>query len=505
MRVSVLSGFERNLARCAAVIAIGALAAGCSSSSVRFGSLDDLFTGSTSGGKNLAAPTNQPFPVAAAPLDPTPTGSVNRGALAPVTAMPRSDLGTRSGAHVQTAGLEPVSRSPLPAGEPPSPVRTLDPTATGSVAALPSAPLPAETNDPAGWSRAGGTQVTVRDGETLYNLSRRYGVPADVIAQVNGLPSGGAIRSGQKLVIPTYVYSSKANVSAPDANPNVADAKSSRGTKYDVPADKVPLPSAPGERLAVLPNPPKVRESEAAPALTVPGNTTANAGTYRVQEGDTLSAIARKTGTKVADLKAANGLSDGLIRVGQTLTVPGAGTIASAPSTLDPTITGAAGPSKPAKSEEVAGYTPPKKADKPIAQVAAVSEGEAPDATGIGRMRWPVKGRVIASYGSGNGKKSDGIDIAVPEGTPVKAAENGVVIYAGDGLKEFGNTVLVRHEDGLVTVYGHNGSLKVERGQKVKRGEEIALSGMSGATETPKLHFEVRKDSAPVDPAGYLQ
>ncbi len=121
-------------------------------------------------------------------------------------------------------------------------------------------------------------------------------------------------------------------------------------------------------------------------------------------------------------------------------------------------------------------------------------------------MRWPVRGRVINAFGSKNaGKANDGIDIAVPEGTPVKAAENGVVIYAGDGLKEFGNTVLVRHEDGLVTVYGHASEIKVSRGEKVKRGQEIARSGMSGSADMPKLHFEVRKNSAPVDPSTYLE
>jgi murein DD-endopeptidase MepM/ murein hydrolase activator NlpD len=121
-------------------------------------------------------------------------------------------------------------------------------------------------------------------------------------------------------------------------------------------------------------------------------------------------------------------------------------------------------------------------------------------------MRWPVRGRVISGFGGGGGgKANDGVDIAVPAGTPVKAAENGVVIYAGDGLKEFGNTVLVRHENGLVTVYGHASELKVQRGQKVRRGEDIALAGMSGSADTPKLHFEVRKDSTPVDPSSYLE
>ncbi len=115
-------------------------------------------------------------------------------------------------------------------------------------------------------------------------------------------------------------------------------------------------------------------------------------------------------------------------------------------------------------------------------------------------MRWPVRGKVLAAKG-----KADGIDIAVPAGTPVKAAENGVVIYAGDGLKEYGNTVLVRHENGLVTVYGHNENIKVSRGDKVIRGQEIARSGMSGNAASPKLHFEVRKNSTPVDPGAYLE
>jgi murein DD-endopeptidase MepM/ murein hydrolase activator NlpD len=117
-----------------------------------------------------------------------------------------------------------------------------------------------------------------------------------------------------------------------------------------------------------------------------------------------------------------------------------------------------------------------------------------------------VRGRVISAFGGqSGGKKNDGIDIAVPEGTPVKAAENGVVIYAGDGLKDFGNTVLVRHEDGLVTVYGHASEIKVSRGETVRRGQEIARSGLSGNADAPKLHFEVRKNSTPVDPGKYLE
>lgn len=199
-------------------------------------------------------------------------------------------------------------------------------------------------------------------------------------------------------------------------------------------------------------------------------------------------------------------MKDGFLRVGQTLVIPhGSQTVA-------------AGSSLRRRSDHDRRCRPGEESDQlpggcymlPRATDAVIEDAEkvvasAPDATGIGRMRWPVRGRVISAYGGKNaGKANDGIDIAVPEGTPVKAAENGVVIYAGDGLKEFGNTVLVRHEDGLVTVYGHASELKVARRQ-VKRGQEIARSGMSGSADMPKLHFEVRKNSAPVDPSSFLE
>ena len=172
---------------------------------------------------------------------------------------------------------------------------------------------------------------------------------------------------------------------------------------------------------------------------------------------------------------------------------------------VDPIVTGAAGPAKKADGRAGRRLHAAEEGRQGIAEAEDETAPRHLTRTGIGKMRWPVRGRVISNYGSGSGKSNDGIDIAVPEGTPVKAAENGVVIYAGDGLKDFGNTVLVRHENGLVTVYGHASSLEVKRGEKVKRGQEIARSGMSGTTDAPKLHFEVRKDSAPVDPSTYLE
>jgi murein DD-endopeptidase MepM/ murein hydrolase activator NlpD len=525
------------------------MTAGCSSQFSRFNSSDDVFTGSTANQRQIINGDNQPYPgdsapVAAAPVDNVATGSVNRGALSPVSSQPLP-------APVAAAKPAPV-RAPFAAASDDEPLRAPQPVAEASkpkpskeavvASAAPSEPkMAVEATEPAGWSRAGGPQVTVKEGETVYNLSRRFGVPAHVISQVNGLPNGGGLQAGQKVVIPTYVYSNKAPVSAPDSNPNVADAKSSTGTKFDVPANKVPLPSkAPQEKVAVLPQSPKVNKAPAQamadtaasndtkqPAKPVkaevakvepvktekakaePVKTAAAKGAYTVESGDTLSKIARKTGVSVTALKAANGMQDGILKIGQTLKVPAPGetVVAKASPAIDPVSTSAvpAAPKKVAQQEETVAAAAPPKNDGKVIEQAEKSDAAAPNSTGIDRMRWPVRGKVISGYSKGGGGEKDGIDIAVPEGTPVKAAENGVVIYAGDGLKEFGNTVLVRHEDGLVTVYGHASELKVQRGQKVKRGDEIAVSGMSGNASAPKLHFEVRKNSAPVDPTGYLE
>lgn len=117
-------------------------------------------------------------------------------------------------------------------------------------------------------------------------------------------------------------------------------------------------------------------------------------------------------------------------------------------------------------------------------------------------FRWPVRGRVIGGF-SGRGS-NEGINIAVPEGTPVKAAGEGVVAYAGNELKGYGNLVLIRHDNGYVSAYAHNGDISVRRGERVQRGQVIARSGQTGNVASPQLHFEIRKGSNPVDPLPYL-
>jgi murein DD-endopeptidase MepM/ murein hydrolase activator NlpD len=120
-------------------------------------------------------------------------------------------------------------------------------------------------------------------------------------------------------------------------------------------------------------------------------------------------------------------------------------------------------------------------------------------------FRWPVKGRVIAEFGARpDGGHNDGIDVAVPQGTSVQAAENGVVAYAGNELKGYGNLVLIRHANNWVSAYANNEELLVKRGDKVRRGQIIAKAGATGAVNQPQVHFELRKGSRPVDPTKYM-
>jgi murein DD-endopeptidase MepM/ murein hydrolase activator NlpD len=114
-------------------------------------------------------------------------------------------------------------------------------------------------------------------------------------------------------------------------------------------------------------------------------------------------------------------------------------------------------------------------------------------------FKWPLRGRVISGF-----PKSDGLDLAVPEGTAVHAADDGVVAYAGSELKGYGNLILIRHANGFVTAYAHASELIVKRNDQVRRGQVIAKSGQTGSVSSPQLHFEIRKGSTPVDPMQYL-
>jgi murein DD-endopeptidase MepM/ murein hydrolase activator NlpD len=130
---------------------------------------------------------------------------------------------------------------------------------------------------------------------------------------------------------------------------------------------------------------------------------------------------------------------------------------------------------------------------------------EQPKAVGANFI-WPVKGKIISGYGKKpDGSFNDGINIAANQGEPVVAADDGEVVYSGNELQGYGNMVIVRHDDGVMTAYAHADRILVDKGDTVRQGVAIATVGKSGGVEQPQLHFGVRVNKQPVDPVGYLK
>jgi murein DD-endopeptidase MepM/ murein hydrolase activator NlpD len=320
-------------------------------------------------------------------------------------------------------------------------------------------------------TRPAGTTIIVGTSDTLDTLARRYNVSSAEILQANGYKGPRALQPGQQLVIPQRHVAAQAQPQAP-----------------------------------VLAAPPSRPVAAAAPIA-------APASVHVVNRGDTLMSIAQRNHVPVSDLARANGLDPKTpLKIGTKVTVPGARSAdASAPAApvavAAPVAPVAAAPIKMASAEPVQKVRMASATATPEAAVAAAEQPvKAAEATGaLPTFRWPVRGRVITSYGAKtNGKSNDGINVAVPEGTPIKAAEDGVVAYSGNELKGYGNLVLVRHSNGYVTAYAHASELMVKRGETIKRGQTIAKSGQSGEVGSPQLHFEIRKGSSPVDPLQFL-
>ncbi|RYY23839.1 MAG: M23 family metallopeptidase [Sphingomonadales bacterium] len=249
------------------------------------------------------------------------------------------------------------------------------------------------------------------------------------------------------------------------------------------------------------------RENNLAQPYTIfPGQKLAiPAGRYHaVREGETGIAIARAYGVDWSRVISANYLEEPyLIRTGQRLLIPNTGPETreerAARFTLDieDIVTGgepaARAGEKPARP--TASTTRVLPATKPVAMPERLA----------GTFRWPVTGNVIKRFGPGaSGERNDGIKIAVPLNTPVLASADGVVAYVGSDVSALGGLVILSHGGGLTTVYGHNGQLLVKRGQSVKKGQTIALSGNSGFTDRAQLHFEMRQGRNAVDPVSRL-
>jgi murein DD-endopeptidase MepM/ murein hydrolase activator NlpD len=308
--------------------------------------------------------------------------------------------------------------------------------------------------------------VTLAPGETLLSVSKRHGVSVEAIARVNRL-GGGPIMPGTRLYIPA-------------AEPS---------------------------KFAQAPGAPRAKVAECTGSQC-----------YTVQKGETVGAIARAHGLTEQQLLEANNLPDARsLRAGQAIAIPGQTAsrqaMASAtPQTRTPPRAGHTAASAASASE---GTLQESEQVKPSTEVKMTTTKpsepscEAALSNPLPRMgktfRKPVEGLVIGQFGpQRDGTVNEGLTISVPKGTPIKAAENGVVAYVGDELPGFGNLILIRHAEEYVTAYAHADEIMVKKCDVVKRGQTIATAGVTGDASQPQLHFEIRKNAKPVDPAPLL-
>jgi murein DD-endopeptidase MepM/ murein hydrolase activator NlpD len=305
-----------------------------------------------------------------------------------------------------------------------------------------------------------GESFVVVPGDTLYGLSRRHGVSVAELMQVNNLN-----------------------------NPNLH------------PGQRLSLPQGYSVRSG---GPPPVA---AAPAAVAPAVQPGYEGTYTMRPGDSLYAISRSYGVKVAELQRVNGITDvRSLRAGTVLKVPDGGGSRPAPQARQEVAVAPPVVQSTTQPTLINGNTRKVATRNVDVSTGTVNPGRAAKSSSGDKLRWPVHGKIITAFGQRNdGTHNDGINVSVPQGTSVHAAEEGVVAYAGSELKGYGNLILVRHKNGWVTAYAHNDALMVKRGDKVQRGQVIAKAGRTGSVDRPQVHFELRQGSKPVDPVPFLE
>ena len=215
---------------------------------------------------------------------------------------------------------------------------------------------------------------------------------------------------------------------------------------------------------------------------------------HRVMRGDTLYGISRQYGVAMSKLASFNDLKPPYkIIVGRSLRLPG-----SIETNLVQNADMAA-QNGLAKASDRRATSRPKKS-------VAVHPKLPKPPKASGGFVWPVEGSLISRFGTkGKGLHNDGINLAAPRGAPVHAAQAGVVAYAGNELRGFGNLVLIRHDKGLMSAYAHNEALLVKSGDTVRRGQTIARVGSSGSVDRPQLHFEIRRGREAVNPLRFLR
>lgn len=225
--------------------------------------------------------------------------------------------------------------------------------------------------------------------------------------------------------------------------------------------------------------------------------------TYKVRSGDSLYSVSRLFGVNIPEISSLNNLREPyVIREGQSLRLPSVARKTTVLSNIvrpkqKPYVGKVMSPSSKPLAHSIKNKTPSKKKTKITAKTPKRSSS---------KFLRPVDGKIISSYGSKKSSQhNDGINIRSPKGTPVRVAENGVVVYAGSELKGSGNLVLVRHDGRFMTAYAHMDRMLIQRGQTVRRGQSIGTVGSTGSVDFPQLHFEVRRGTEAINPVKYLE
>ncbi len=330
------------------------------------------------------------------------------------------------------------------------------------------------------WNSDKSRTVVVQPGDTLYTISRRYDAPTKAIAARNGIQAPFALTVGQTLILD------------PARRHTVMRGETLSGIAqiYDI-------------DLALLAASNDLR----APYSLRPGQ--------ELWVPDPFTQAAQPTRNQRPDIDVAEAASPPPRRAAITseslAPPPGmaapTGSVVQTPPSLTPMTPPAAPATEVPAPPAVPSAPPPLQENAAETQVAVVPPSQLPDPAprAAARFAWPIAGKVIANFGpAGGGLHNDGINIAAPAGSEVRAADNGVVAYAGNELRGFGNLLLIKHADGWTTAYAHNEKLLVNRGDTVSQGQVVATVGRTGGVDSPQLHFEVRRGTQAVNPIEYL-
>lgn len=297
------------------------------------------------------------------------------------------------------------------------------------------------------------SEITVAAGDTLFSLAQMYGTTTDELIRINNLVAPYTLIVGQKLNVPVATQAAAVQTISVPAQPTTTT---------------------------------RVELQE-----------------ITVAAGDTLYSLSRKYFVPVNDLAVMNNLSAPFtLSVGQKLRVPNLSTapVRSTVSASGTTTVVAGGKTAVTGKAPVTAQTKEKISSDPTQKLPTIS------ARSSSKFSWPVQGKILSGYGAkSDGLFNDGINIAATRGTAVKAAENGVVAYAGNEVKGMGNLIIVQHSGGWMTVYAHLDSMTVRRGTKVSVGQKIGTVGETGKVDQPQLHFEIRKGTKAYNPSSYLK